>query len=378
MSKTAKWIITVLVIILVVAGIWYSQVKSSAPVDTGPIKIGVIAPLTGDVAIWGQSGLAGITLATNEINDNGGINGRKVELVIEDDKASPENSATAANKLISIDKVSALIISSASGATSAAVPIAQNNKIPSMVTIASAPSITAVGNYIFRSAPPDSSQGNFAADFIFDKMGKKNVAILWVTNAWGTGIDGVFKKEFLAKGGKITYESGVLETDVDLKGALLKVKNSGAEALYFPVYPASALAGFKQAKELKLDIPIICGDAIDGNDVLKNPVAEGIMYTLAKIGSPEDFLKKINGLGGFENLKPNIAGSMSYDGAKILFLAIEKARTTDSSRVIEKLVKTSYAGISSPIIEFDENREVKNPVFNVKIIKNGAVVDYSS
>ena len=345
------------------------------PIEKGPIKIGVSAPLTGDVAIWGQSGLAGIELAVKEVNDGGGINGRKVELVVEDDKALPENSVNAVNKLINIDKVVALIISSGSGATSAAVPIAQNNKIPSMITVASAPSITGAGNYIFRPTPADSSQGKFAADFILDRLNKKNVAVLYTTNAWGSGVEGIFKKEFLARGGKIAYESGVLETDQDLRGELLKVKNSGAEALYFPAYPANALAGFKQIKELGLNILVICGDAIDGNDVLKNPAAEGIIYTLAKINSPDEFIRKLNSLKGFENLKPNIAAPTSYDGAKILFEAIKKIGT-DGPKIKEELSKTYYTGVSNPIIEFDGNREIKNPVFEVKIIKNKQAILY--
>ncbi|MFA5023256.1 MAG: ABC transporter substrate-binding protein [Candidatus Paceibacterota bacterium] len=376
MSNTAKWIIAVVVIILIIAGVYYYGAKPTVPAETGPIKIGVATVLTGDIAIWGQSGLAGVQLATNEINDRGGIKGRKIELVIEDSKGLAEGGVSAVNKLVNVDKVSALLIIDGSGVATAVAPIAQSNKIPMIATIASAPPVTKAGNYIFRSTPDDTAQGKFAADFMFDQLGKKKIAVLYVTNAWGAGIEGVFKKEFLTRGGQIAYESGVAEKDADLKGEIIKVKNSKAEALYFPLYPDSAIVGLKQAKELKLNIPVVEGDAIDGNDILKNPVAEGLIYTLAKIGSSDEFVAKLNSLAGFENLKPNIAAPTSYDGAKILFTAIEKAGTVEGSKVAGELLKTSYQGVSNPLIEFTDGREIKDPVFNVKQIKNGQVVDY--
>ncbi len=381
-TKNIKQIIALLLVIAVFVvagclGLKNQNGPASVLVSIEPIKIGFVGPLTGDVAVWGQSGLAGAELATKEVNDMGGINGRKIELIIEDDNTSEGGSVNAVNKLINIDKVTALLLGGGSGATASVVPIAQSNKIPSMVTIASMPSITSVGDYIFRSTQSDSSQGKFAADFVFDTLDKKNISIIYVTNAWGAGVEGVFKKEYLAKGGKIIYENGVLETDIDLKGELFKVKNNGSDALYFPVYPANALAGFKQIKELGITIPVVSGDTIDGNDILKNPVAEGIIYTAPKIYSPEEFLRKINSLKGFETLQPNTAAPTSYDGAKILFSAIERAGTNDSSKIKEELMKTSYVGVSNPVMEFDKNREVRTPVFEAKIVKNGVVESYT-
>jgi branched-chain amino acid transport system substrate-binding protein len=153
------------------------------------------------------------------------------------------------------------------------------------------------------------------------------------------------------------------------------VKNSEAEVIYSPVYPTNALAEFKQMKELNINLPVVCGDAVDGTDVLKNSAAEGIMYTVAKINLPDEFIAKINSLKGFESLKPNTAAPTGYDGAKILFLAIEKAGTTDGSKIKEELLRT-YNGVSNSIIEFDENREVKNTVFEVKTVKGGKVTSY--
>lgn len=377
MNKTSKIIIGAIVAVVVIGEIWHgvSKKQTLTEKDTSSIKIGVSAALTGESAIWGQNGLAGIELATKEINDRGGVNGKKIELIVEDDKASPQEIANAVNKLINIDKVVALMISSGSGATSVAVPIAQKNGIPTIVSIATAPSITQTGDYIFRVMPSDLSQGKFAADFISERLNKKNVAILYVKNAWGEGLKDEFKKEFLAINGKVAYEGGILETDTDLKVELLKVRNSGAEILYFPVYPNSALIGFKQIKELGINLPIIGGDAIDGNEILQSSVSEDIMYTLSKINSPEEFAKRINSLKGFENLKTNIGAAPSYDGAKILFEAIGKAGI-NGAMIKNELSKTYYFGVSNPIIEFNESREINNPEFEVKIVRNQQAVPY--
>lgn len=378
MKKMSKIVIGAIIVVVIIYGVWYGVFKKQTLTvkNTNSIKIGVSASLTGDSAIYGQSSLAGIELATKEINENGGVNGKKIELIVEDDKGSPQEIANVVNKLINIDKVVSIIISSGSGATSVAVPITQRNGIPTVVSNATAPSITQTGNYIFRVIPSDSSQGKFAADFIYKKLNKNSVAILYVKNAWGEGLKNEFKKGFLALSGKITYEGSILETDKDLKAELFKVKNSKAETLYFPAYPTSALIGFKQIKELGINIPVIGGDAIDGSEILQDSVSEGIMYTLPKINSPEEFVGKINSLKGFENLKPNIGAATSYDGAKILFETIGRAGL-DKVIIKNEMSKTYYSGVSNPIIEFDENREIKNPTFEVRVIKNQRAATYS-
>jgi branched-chain amino acid transport system substrate-binding protein len=141
MNKTTKTILWLAVAIIILGGIWYGvSKKSTAPTTKEPIKIGVLAPLTGEAASFGQNSLAGVNLAVKEINDQGGINGRKVEIVAEDDKCSAEG-VNAINKLINVDKVIGIIgpVCSASGGPS--LPIAQNNGVPAIIT-ASAPHLT--------------------------------------------------------------------------------------------------------------------------------------------------------------------------------------------------------------------------------------------
>jgi branched-chain amino acid transport system substrate-binding protein len=374
-KKVWTWLVPLIVVIVILA-ILAVTVWKPKPVEKEEevIKIGVLAPLTGEAASWGQNALAGITLATKEVNDKGGINGRKIEIVAEDDKCSAEG-VNAINKLINIDKVVGILgpICSASGGP--ALPIAQNNGVPVVIISASAPHLTKIGDYIFRVYPSDAFQGKVAAEFMFNKLGKKKVAIVYVKNDWGEGIKEVFKTRFKELGGEIVYEGGVLQDQKDFRTEITKVKASGAEALYFPVYPANGISAFKQMKEMDLKIPVVGGDTFSANEVIESEYADGIIYTEGKINMPEDFEQKIKSLPGFENLQINIVAPLGYDATKVMLLAIEKAGV-DKQAIKEALKTTSYQGISNPLIEFDENGDLKSPAFDVKIIKDKHSVPY--
>jgi branched-chain amino acid transport system substrate-binding protein len=380
MNKTTQIILWIVVAIIVIGGIWYGVSKKptvsipTVPTTKEPIKIGYIGALSGEAASWGQNGLAGITLAVKEINDKGGINGRKVEIIAEDDKCSAEG-VSAMNKLVNVDKVIGILGPICSASAGPSLPIAQNSGVPVVILIASAPHLTEIGDYIFRVYPSDAFQGQVGADFIFNKLGKKKVAIVYVKNDWGEGIKEVFKTRFKELKGEIVYEGGVLQDQKDFRIEITKVKSSGADALYLPVYPANAVSALKQIKEMGLKIPVVDGDAFDGEEVVKSGYADGAIYTVAKVNIPEDFKVKIKSLPGFENLQISIVAPFGYDAAKVMFLAIEKAGV-DRQAIKEALKTTSYQGISNPLIEFDENGDLKNPAFEVKIIKNKQSVPY--
>jgi branched-chain amino acid transport system substrate-binding protein len=381
-----NWVILVVAIIIIVGLVWWGVSKRQAAVTSeitttpaapaapivptfpeGPIKIGVLAPLSGEAASWGQNVLAGVTLAANEFNAKGGISGHKVEFVAEDDKCSAAG-VEAITKLINVDKVVGIVgpVCSASGGP--ALPIAQNNKTPVVIIAASAPHLTKIGDYIFRVYPSDAFQGQYAAEFIFNKLNKKKAAVVYVKNDWGQGIKEVFVQKFKDLGGEVVYEDGVLQDSRDCKSQFAKVKSSKAEALYFPVYPGNGAVCLKQAKELDLKVPIVGGDAFDAEEVWKAPGSDGVLYTIAKIESPEDFKAKLKAQSGFEKLETNLGGPMGYDATKVLLSAIEKAGVNPEA-IKNALQQTSMPGVGTPVIEFDQNGDLKAAVFEVHIIK---------
>lgn len=379
MEKSTKiWIGVIIVIaLIVITGIYFTSLTRNAiPNESDTIKIGFTGILSGDASTWGQSGLAGATLAVKEINDKGGINGKKVELIVEDDQLSPVKSVNSFNKLINIDKVTAIISIDASSPTASSVPIAQTSGVPVIIAGASAPKLTLVGDYIFRVMPSDDFQGKYAAEYIYNTLGKKKTALLYVNNDWGVGIKGVFEKRYKELGGEIVYQNSFSQDENDFKTQFSQVKQKDAEIIYYLAYPDNALAGFKQLKEMDLNIPVICGDAINDESVLNSQYADGIIFSTAKVNSPEEFRAKLNSLAGFENLKSNIAGPTGYDATKILLNTIKKVGT-DETEIREELVKTKYYGISNPVIEFDENRELKDANAEVLIIRNKEAVSLS-
>jgi branched-chain amino acid transport system substrate-binding protein len=375
MNKIKKIILWLVVVVIVIAGIWYGASKKQISTTREPIKIGVILPLNGSVAYLGQNALAGITLGLNEVNEKGGINGRKVEIVIEDDKCVSADGVNAVNKLINVNKVIGILGPICSSVGGAALPIAQNSGVPVVIIGASAPHLTKIGDYIFRVYPSDAFQGRVAANFIFNKLSKKKVAIVYVKNDWGEGIKEVFKTKFKELGGEVVYEDGLLQDQKDFKTEITKVKSSGAEGLYLLVYPNVGIIFIKQMKEMNLSIPVV-GPTVFGEEAFtKSEISEGVFHTAPKVNIPEGFKSKIKSLPGFENLQISIAAPLGYDAAKVMFLAIEKAGL-DKQKIKEALKTTSYQGVSNPLIEFDENGDLKNPVFEVKIIKNKESVLY--
>lgn len=373
MDKSTKTIIALAVVLIVIIGGYFYFKSPSQPAETGPIKIGLSSPMSGEAASYGEGFYGGAALAVKEINDAGGINGRKIELVVEDDKCAPESGVSAMTKLTSIDKVVAVVGPMCSAAAGASVSIAQSAGIPTLIT-ASAPGLTKAGNYIFRNYPSDSYQGKFSAEFVYNKLGKKKAAIIYVKNDWGQGINDTFVSRFKELGGQIVSDEGILQTATDLRTQIAKAKAANPDVLLLPIYPQNAMAGLKQIKNAALNVPIIAGDAFMDDSLLKLPEATGIILAMSKTNNPTDFQDKVKQMSG---KTPNGFTPYAYDAVKTLAQVIEKVGT-DPKAIISELSKTSFKGsIAVPVVEFGVDRELKTVAFDVKVIKDGKAVEYS-
>jgi len=367
--KTLKaCFITGLVVLLFLSGCaFWGKSADSKP----SVRLGLSAPLTKEIASIGEAYLGGAQLAVDEINQRGGINGQRLELIVEDDQCSSKG-AEAFNKLINIDKVTAIVGSYCSSAMGPAVPIAERAGVPTIIT-ASAPDLVKNNEYIFRNYPSDALQGKFAAEFIYNQLGKKRAAVIYVKNTWGQGLRDVFVERFRQLGGEIVYDDSVLQDSRDIRTQVLKAKANSPDVLYFPVYAQNAVAGIAQIRELQLDVPVVCGDAVAGEEILQAKDAEGLLYTLAKTNYPADFADKVKKATG---KNPNFVSAFTYDAVKILAQAIAKVGT-DRKAIRDELSKTVYRNsIAVPVVEFDEQGDLKSAGFEVKVIKDGGVVDY--
>lgn len=372
MSKTIKWIVGVIIAVIVVV-VGYLVIKGPGELkEIGPIKIGLSASMTGECANYGEAFFGGAKLAVKEINDAGGINGRKIELVVEDDKCSSEVGVNAFNKLVNIDKVVAIAGPLFSPVALPGTPIAQNAGVPTMI-MAAAPNLTKIGDYIFRNYPSDAFQGKFTAEFVYNNLGKRKAAVIYVKNVWGQGIKNVFIERFKQLGGEVVYDEGILQDSTDLRTQITKAKATGPDVLYFPVYPQNAVAGLKQIKEMGLDVTVVSGDVFSEDTIMKLPEAEGAIYILAKTNNPKDFQEKVRQVSG---KNPDVFSPYVYDAIKILAKVIGEVGT-DQKAIRDKLAKISYKdAISMPVIEFDESGDLKAAKFEVKVIKGGKAVEY--
>jgi branched-chain amino acid transport system substrate-binding protein len=373
-SRKFNWLLPlgiVIILAVVIGALAYWQSNKNT---NQSIKIGLSVPLTGEAASWGQNALAGVTLATNEINEKGGIDGKKIELITEDNKCTAEG-ANNFNKFINVDKVIGILGPVCSAAAGPALPIAQSSGTPTIIIAASAPDLTKIGDYIFRVYPSDAYQGKVGAEFVYNTLSKKKVAIEYVNNENGQGLMNSFKPAFQNLGGEVVYENGVLQSETDFKTDIAKIKASGADVLYLPVYPANAIAALKQIKEAGLSIAVVGADAMYGQEVVDSGYAEGVIYTVPKINLPEDFTTKINALAGYNDLKVTVIAPLSYDAANIMYSAIKSAGLHKNA-IKDAIAKTSMPGVSNPTITFDNNRDVSNPAFDIMVIRGKESVKY--
>ena len=373
MDKSTKTIIALAVVLIVIIGGYFMFKGPSQPTSTEPIKIGLSSPMSGEAASYGEGFYGGAALAVKEINDAGGVNGRNIELVVEDDKCAPESGVSAMTKLTSIDKVVAVVGPMCSAAAGASVSIAQSAGIPTLIT-ASAPGLTKAGNYIFRNYPSDSYQGKFSAEFIYNKLGKKKAAIIYVRNDWGQGINDTFVSRFKELGGQIVSDEGILQTATDLRTQIAKAKAASPDVLLLPIYHQNAMAGLKQIKNAAFNVPIIAGDVFMDDSLLKLPEAAGIILVMSKTNNPTDFQDKVKQVSG---KTPNGFTPYAYDAVKTLAQVIGKVGT-DPKAIMSELSKTSFKGsVAVPVVEFGADRELKTVAFDVKVIKDGKSVEYA-
>ncbi len=363
MQNVRQLVTLVAAVLVVLGGAYVLSQGSSSSSDT--VKIGFIGPLTGSMASIGESSLAGAMLAVKEINDKGGLLGKEVELIVEDDKCSADG-ATAISKLINVDKVVAISGPDCGASGSAALPIAEEKQTPVVIRWASAPPLAKIGEYIFRIYPSDAFQGRFVADYIFNERKERKVAVLYVKNVWGQGITEVFVERFKELGGEVVFEEGVLEDTRDLKTQLNLIQNSGADILFAPLYAPNGVIALRQMKELGFKIPVVGGDVFESAEVQEAPGATGVLFSAAIITNPGDFQARVAKEVGRDGSR--VTAPLGYDSVMVIAQAIERAGSLDREGIRDALQETSYAGVAFPMIEFDQDGDLLEARYEIKKI----------
>jgi branched-chain amino acid transport system substrate-binding protein len=301
----------------------------------GTIKVGVYGSLTGTTATFGESTVKGVQLALDELNAAGGIGGKKVTIISEDDQSKPEEAATAAQKLITQDHVIALIGEVSSSRSLAAAPIAQSNGGIMISPSSTNPEVTKKGNFIFRTCFIDPFQGTVMAKFASTNLGLKRVAILTdVKNDYSMGLTQFFKVEFVGKlGGSVVGEQAYSEGDSDFRSQLTSLKANNPEALYVPGYYTEVGLIARQARELGITVPILGGDGWVSDKLLEigGPALNNSYYSNhfsndSPDSSHQGFISRFKAKHGGN---PDAIAGLAYDAARLLFDALKRLSTED-------------------------------------------------
>ncbi len=346
---------------------------SSLPAQDA-IKVGEVASLTGKDAAFGQSSHKGTLLAVEQLNAAGGILGRPVDLVTEDDQCEPGQAAVAARKLISRDRAVALLGEVASSRSLEMAPLAQHSQVPMISPSSTNPKVTQVGSYVFRICFIDPFQGTVMAKFAREKLGLKRVAVLSsVSSAYSVGLATYFKEGFTSRGGQIALEQTYSEGDRDFKAQLTVIKAAGVDGIFVPGYYTECALICIQARELGLDVPLFGGDGWEGSPLIDigGKAVEGIYYSTHY--SPEDrssvvqdFVAKFRARFGGET--PDGMAALGYDSAMVLADAIRRAGTTEHKALREALAATKdYPGVTgNTTIDANRNATKAAAIFTVK------------
>src|SRR6185295_19038020 len=375
-SKSHKLRTAVLPIVIVVMALAFSCTRPNDDNGTpnhSTIKIGYFGDLTGPTFNFGQSAINGVLMAASEINQAGGINGRNIDVVIEDDKGRPEEAARLTAKLIDQDKVVAIIAGGTSGNSRAAAPKAQASHIPLISPSSTDPAVTQTGNYIFRACFVDSFQGEVMASFAVNTLKAKKAAILTDFNSpYSKGLTDYFKLSFARLGGSIVSEQTYTQGDADFKGQLSTIRSAEPDVIYIPGYYGDVALIAKQARLIGLTQPLLGGDGWDapelwqiGGDALNG----AYISTHYSIDNPspaiQSFVEQYKQRYG--NLLPDAHAALAYDAARLLFDALTRIGSTDPDKLREALAQTkNFAGVTG-VISMDGDRNAVKPAVVLKL-----------
>ncbi len=346
--------------------------KNGAEPDT--IKIGNYAAITGKDGTFGDSSTKATRLAIDEINAAGGVLGKQIQLVVEDTQSKPGEAATVAKKLITRDRVVALIGEVTSSRSLEGAGVAQAFKTPMLTPSATNPAVTATGDYIFRACFIDPFQGAVLATFAKDKLNVRRAALLTSTSsAYSTGLGDVFREQFRRDGGEIVSDQKFAEGDKDFKAQLTAIKASNPEVLFVPAYYTEVALIARQARELGITVPLLGGDGWEAPELLEiaGDAMEGCYYsTHYSAESPDPkiqaFVKKYR--DRFDNRTPDGMAALGYDAAYIMVDAIRRAGSTEPEKIRAALAATqAFDGVTGRI-DMDKDRNASKPAAILTII----------
>lgn len=342
----------------------------------GEILVGEYGSLTGSEATFGQSTHNGIMMAVDEVNAAGGVGGRRIKVLTEDDQSKAEEAANVVTKLISQNNVVAVLGEVASSNSLAAAPIAQSNKVPMITPSSTNPSVTEKGDYIFRMCFLDSYQGEAMANYLTKDLKIKTAGLLIdVKSDYSTGLAQFFEKAFLAGGGRIVGRQSYAKGDNDFKSQLTALRSSNPQILYVPGYYNDIGQIAIQARDLGMKQPLVGGDGWESPKLIEigGKALEGSFYSNHYFASdPAPSVKNfVDQYKERYGQTPDALAALGYDAAKVLADAIKRAGKTDGPALRDAIASTKgFSGVTGSITLGPDRNPVGKKLVIVEV-RNG-------
>lgn len=372
-----KAILLIILISIFLPTTFFSQARE-------PIRIGVFADMSGQTAAFGEAMYSGIKLAVEEINEAGGIDGRKMKIFLEDDTGRPETAKLVVQKLIEEKKVEIILGEVASSNSLAAAPVAQLANIPMITPSSTNPKVTEVGDFIFRTCFIDPFQGEAMARFAFNELKARRVAIFGDANSdYSKGLTDNFTRTFTKLGGKIIAQQAYAQWNDDFKEQLEKIRRSNPDAIYLPGYYAEAGEIVKLARQMNMKMPILGGDGWDlseiwkiGGDALNDTYITNHFSVDIPTPKVQEFVKKYKTR---YNHDPDLLAAMAYDAVYVLADSIRRAKTTEGVALRDAIAGTrNFSGVTGKIVQIDKNRNAIKSALILKLKPSAAKFVYQS
>jgi branched-chain amino acid transport system substrate-binding protein len=367
-----KKLAAVLAATMVMGGVLAGCGSSS---NSNEIKVGANFELTGNVANYGAASMRGFKLAIKEINDAGGVNGKKIVIAEADNKSEASEAVNAATKLISDDGAKVIVGPAVTANVIAESQVATENKIPVLAPDATSPDVTVengkVKPFIFRSCFIDPQQGTVMAKFAGENL-KAKTAVVYYDNSsdYSKSLAKVFQEKFEAAGGKVLMQEAFVAKDQDFKATLTKLKDANADIMFVPAYYEEVGKIVKQARELGMNMPILGTDGWDDKKVADIAGADALnnTYFSTHYSDKDESVKPfVDAYQKEYGEMPNVFAALGYDAGKLLADAIKRAGSDDPEKIRDALEQTKDLQVGTGTITMDK---FHNPIKQAVILQN--------